>query len=264
MVKAALKVENLGFSYFKEHTIFSEVSLELEEGRILTILGANGAGKSTLLNCLAGLLRPKTGAIYLNGRNALGMSFREIATFIAYVPQIQNPTYSYPVREYVVMGRTPYIGAFAMPRKADYEMAEKALARFNLTHLMEKPYTEISSGERQMAAIARAITQEPKIIMLDEPTAHLDYGNQMRAIKLIRSLAEEGYAVIFTTHVPDHPLFLCGEVSVFQDGNKGNDGKTVAVGEADSILTDEALSALYSAPVKTVRVGDGRRICYTQ
>jgi len=260
VVNAALKVENLSFNYFKGPLIFSEVGFELREGRILTILGANGAGKSTLLNCVAGLLRQKTGVISLGGRNVTGMSFREIAAFIGYVPQIHNPGYSYPVREYVVMGRTPYIRAFSLPKKADYEMAEKALARLNLLHLIEKPYTDISGGERQMVAIARAIAQEPKIIMLDEPTAHLDYGNQMRTIKLIRSLAEEGYAVIFTTHVPDHPLFLGGDVAVFKEGKNG---KTVAVGEADSVLTDEALSALYNAPVKTVHV-DGRRICYTQ
>ena len=261
MVTAALKVEHLSFSYVnKGPIIFRDVGFELKEGRILTILGANGAGKSTLLNCIAGLLRQNTGTIYLGGRCATEMSFRDIATFIGYVPQIQNPAYAYPVREYVVMGRTPYLGTFAQPGEKDYEMAEKALARMNALHLIEKPYTEISGGERQMVTIARAITQEPKIMMLDEPTAHLDYGNQMRTIKLIRSLAEEGYAVILTTHIPDHPLFLGGDVAVFTDGKEG---KTVAVGEADSILTDEALSALYSAPVKTVRV-DGRRICYTQ
>ena len=260
MVNTVLEVENLSFSYFKEHLVFSEVGFKLKQGCILTILGANGAGKSTLMNCIAGMLRQKTGSIYLDGKDVTDMTFRDIATFIAYVPQIQNPTYAYPVREYVVMGRTPYIGAFALPKKADYDMAENALARLNLLHLMEKPYTEISGGERQMVTIARAITQEPRIIMLDEPTAHLDYGNQMRTIKLIRTLSEEGYAVIFTTHVPDHPLFLGGDVAVFTDGKNGN---TVVVGEADSVLTDEMLSELYNAPVKTVRV-DGRRICYTQ
>jgi len=158
------------------------------------------------------------------------------------------------------MGRTPYIGPFTMPKKADYEKAEKALDRLNLSHLREKPYTEISGGERHMVTIARAIAQAPKIIMLDEPTAHLDYGNQMRTIKLIDSLAQEGYAVIFTTHVPDHPLFLGGDVAVFTEENNG---KRVAVGEADSVLTDESLSALYNVPVKTVRV-NGRRICYAQ
>jgi len=259
-LNAVLKVENLSFNYFKGPLVFSNVGFELCAGRVLTILGANGAGKSTLLNCIAGLLRQKTGAIYLDGRNIADMSFREIATFIGYVPQIHNPAYAYPVREYIVMGRTPYLGAFASPKAADYEIAEKALARLNMLHILEKPYTEISGGERQLATIARAIAQEPKIIMLDEPTTHLDYGNQMRTVRLIRSLAEEGYAVIFTTHVPDHPLFLCGDVAVFTAESAG---KTVAFGEADSILTDDALTALYSIPVKTVCVDDdSRRICY--
>ena len=258
-MNAVLKVENLSFNYFKGPLVFSDVGFELYPGRVLTILGANGAGKSTLLNCIAGLLRQKTGTIRLNGRNIAEMSFKEIATFIGYVPQIHNPAYAYPVREYVVMGRTPYLGAFALPKAADYEIAEKALARLNISHIMEKPYTEISGGERQLATIARAIAQEPKIIMLDEPTAHLDYGNQMRTVRLIRSLADEGYAVIFTTHVPDHPLFLCGDVAMFTAGTAI---KTVDVGSADSILTDETLTALYNISVKTVRVDDSRRICY--
>jgi len=260
VVNAVLKVENLSFNYFRGPLIFSGVGFELNAGRILTILGANGAGKSTLLNCIVGLLRQKTGNIYLGGRSAAEMSLREIATLIGYVPQVHYPAYAYPVREYVVMGRTPYIGTFSTPKAADYEIAEKALARLNMSHILEKPYTEISGGERQLAVIARAIAQEPRIIMLDEPTAHLDFGNQMRTVKLIRSLAEEGYAVIFTTHVPDHPLFLGGDVAMFTEGKEG---KTVVVGDADSILTEETLSALYNVHVKTVRV-NGRRICYAQ
>jgi iron complex transport system ATP-binding protein len=257
VVNAVLKVADLGFNYFKGPTIFSGVGFELRAGGVLTILGANGAGKSTLLNCIAGLARPKAGAVYLGGRDSAEMSFREVATFIGYVPQTHNPAYAYPVREYVVMGRTPYIGAFGSPRAGDYAVAEDALARLGVAHIMDKPYTEISGGERQLATIARAIAQEPKILLLDEPTAHLDYGNQMRAIRLIRSLAEEGYAVVLTTHVPDHPLFLGGEVAVFTRD------KAVVVGAAEAVLTDELLTSLYGVPVKTVHV-DGRRVCYAQ
>ena len=251
-----LKVENLSFSYPRGPAIFKQVGFELQAGHILSILGANGAGKSTLLNCIAGLLPPKTGTIQLGNQNAAEMSLRDVATYIGYVPQIHNPAYAYTVREFVVMGRTPYLHSFASPGKADYEIAEQAVARLNITHLLNKAYTEISGGERQLAIIAQALAQQPKILMLDEPTAHLDYGNQMRTIRLIRSLAEEGYAVIFTTHVPDHSLFLGGDVAVFN-------GKTIVIGEATAILTSKILSELYGISVKTMDI-NGRRICYAE
>ena len=255
-MSAVLKVQDLSFNYPRGPLIFSKVGFELQAGCVLSILGANGTGKSTLLNCIAGMLRQNTGTIHLEDRNVAGMSLRDIATHIGYVPQIHNPTYAYTVREFVVMGRTPYLRAFASPRKADYEIAEQAIARMNITHLLDKAYTEISGGERQLATIAQAIAQQPKILMLDEPTAHLDYGNQMRTMRLIRSLAEEGYSIIFTTHIPDHPLFLGGDVAVF---NK----KTITVGNATDILTSAALSELYDISVKTTEV-NGRRICYAE
>ena len=255
-MNSVLKVKDLSFNYPRGPLIFSNVGFELQAGRVLSVLGANGTGKSTLLNCIAGLLRQNTGTIHLEDKNITEMSLRDIATSIGYVPQIHNPAYAYTVREFVVMGRTPYLRAFSSPRKIDYEIAEQAVTRLNITHLLEKAYTEISGGERQLATIAQAIAQQPKILMLDEPTAHLDYGNQMRTIQLIRSLAEEGYAVIFTTHIPDHPLFLGGDVAVF---NK----KTITVGEAADILTGESLSELYNISVKTTEI-NGRRLCYAE
>ena len=126
------------------------------------------------------------------------MNLREVARVIGYVPQIHTPAYAFTVREFAVMGRTPYIGAFTVPGVEDYRIADEALERMGIAHLRDKPYTEISGGERQQVTIARVIAQKPQLILLDEPTAHLDYGNQHRVVQMARQLAAEGYALIMT------------------------------------------------------------------
>jgi iron complex transport system ATP-binding protein len=235
--------------------IFSGVEFELRSGEVLTVLGTNGAGKSTLLNCIAGLLVPFSGDICFNGKKQTAMSYREIAKIAGYVPQIHNPTFAYTVLEYVVMGRTPYIGAFASPKPADYAIAEEAIARMRIAHLADKSCTEISGGERQLAAIARTVAQEAKLIILDEPTSHLDFGNQMKTVKLIKQLADEGYAVILTTHVPDHPVYLGGRVAIFENS-------AVTVGKVDDLISEERLSRLYGIPLKLAYTEEvARPIC---
>jgi len=166
------------------------------------------------------------------------------------------PAYAYTVREFVVMGRTPYIGSFATPKAADYKIADEALERMKITHLREKPYTEISGGERQQVLLARVIAQKPRLILLDEPTAHLDYGNQYRVVQMIRQLAEEGYALIMTTHNPEHAIILNGKVAIL------NCKGVLGVGHAAETLSAETLSKLYGLSIKTVYNGDaGRNVC---
>ena len=186
-----LEVSNLGFHYHNSRTIFREVSFSVDKGEVLSILGPNGSGKSTLLNCIANLYKPVSGQILLNGKPVSRMNLRDVARVIGYVPQIHTPAYAFTVREFAVMGRTPYIGAFTTPSAEDYRIADEALERMGITHLRDKPYTEISGGERQQVTIARVIAQQPQLILLDEPTAHLDYGNQHRVVQMIRKLAAE-------------------------------------------------------------------------
>lgn len=251
-----LEVDRLSFHYAGGRTIFHDVSFSLDRGEVLSILGANGAGKSTLLNCVANLYRPDSGQVLLDGRPASSMSMAEVARIVGYVPQAHIPTYAYTVREFTVMGRTPYIGAFAAPSREDYRIADEALERMGISHLRDKAYTEISGGERQQAAIARALTQQPKLILLDEPTAHLDYGNQYRAVQMIKELAQEGYTLLMTTHDPDHAIILGGKAAILdRDGALG-------VGRAEDILTEETLTRLYGLRVKTRYDEDaGRNIC---
>lgn len=223
---------------------------------MLSILGTNGAGKSTLLNCVGNLYRPASGQILLDGRPMSAMSMSEVARIIGYVPQNHAASYAYTVREFTVMGRTPYIGAFSTPSKEDYRIADEALERMHISHLRDKAYTEISGGERQQVAIARAMTQQPKIILLDEPTAHLDYGNQYRVVQMVRELAQEGYALLMTTHNPDHAIILDGKVAILDRNG------VLGVGQAADTLTADTLTQLYGLKVKTHYDEDaGRNIC---
>ncbi len=251
-----LETDNLSFHYHNGRLIFHSVSFNVGKGEVLSILGPNGSGKSTLLNCLANLYKPITGEILLNGQPMSKMGLRDVACMVGYVPQIHMPTYAFTVREFAVMGRTPYIGAFATPSRDDYRIADEALERIGVAHLRDKPYTEISGGERQQVTLARVIAQQPQLVLLDEPTAHLDYGNQHRVIQMIRQLAEEGYALIMTTHNPEHAIILDGKVAILN--RKG----VLSIGQAAETLNAETLSDLYELSIKTIYDEDAKRkIC---
>ena len=252
-----LEVKGLAFSYHKgDRQIFHDVDISLGAGEVLTILGPNGAGKSTLLNCLANLLKPTKGKILLNGKSHEEMSLREVARILGYVPQNHAATYSYRVRDFVVMGRAPYLGIFEQPRKKDYEIADQIIRELGIEKYADKPYTQISGGERQQAMIARAIAQEPKIIMFDEPTNHLDFGNQMKTVMKIRDLASRGYAVIMTTHMPNHAIMLQGKTAIL------NRSGELLCGRTDEIITERNLRDIYQVDVSVVDVAEaGGRIC---
>lgn len=241
-----LQVENLKFAYPGQKKLFEHINLSVGKGQIFSILGANGAGKSTLLSCIANLLTPAEGTVKLNGKPADSLPLPEIAKVIGYVPQNHNPAYGYLVKDYAVMGRAPYLGTFQQPGKKEYDKVYEVLEEFDILHLAEKPYTELSGGERQKVSIARAVIQEPQLIMLDEPANHLDYGNQLRMIKQIKKLADKGFAVIITSHMPDHVLLLGGNAGILH-----NDG-TLTSGRAEEMITEESMRELYQIDVRLV------------
>lgn len=254
-----LSVEHLRYHYpGTARTIFQNVSFSIEKGSMVSILGPNGAGKSTLLNCMAGLFEPDEGKVCIDGNSLKILGARETARRIGYVPQNHYPVYDFTVLEFVVMGRTPYIGTFASPRSEDYEKAKEALALVGAEYLSDQLYTRISGGERQLAMIARAITQDPDFIFLDEPTAHLDFGNQMKAVRMIQGLADQGYGVIMTTHNPDQVLYTGGKAALLQ--REGN----LLFGDSEEIMKQETLTELYREPVYVFYSQTmGRRICLT-
>lgn len=252
-------VRHIAFSYPNSKQVFQDVSFSLEPGQVLSIIGPNGAGKSTLLGCLVGQLPPTSGQILADGTSLHTMARQDIARFIGYVPQDQSSVYAYDVRTFVVMGRTPYISTFRMPSREDYRLADEAIAAMGITHLAHRPCTEISGGERQQAAIARVVVQQPRIIVLDEPTSALDFGNQMRALNMVQTLSRQGYAVIMTTHNPDHAILVGGLVAALdQTGH-------LRVGSAEDMIQSSHLSQMYRVDIRVPYVEEvGRNACLTR
>lgn len=254
MEKPLLEVKNLAFRYARDVNVFSEVSFTVGKGEVFTLLGPNGAGKSTLLNCIAGLAAPSEGYVMVNGHPIDTYSPRTLAQHIGYVRQHISVTYGYSVREYLVMGAAPRIGMFSTPKPEDYERVEQAIGDLSLQKLANRAVSELSGGERQRVAIARAIVQNPEIILFDEPTSALDYGNQIRVMRTMKQLTERGYTVIMTTHNPDQPILLGGQVAML------NADGTLAVGDAETTLTSDRLSELYGTDLHLVYVDEVDRV----
>lgn len=247
----SLAADALAYGY-RERLIGSDVALSLARGEVLALLGPNGSGKTTLLKTLLGLLPPQGGSLTLDRRPVASLSPPERARALGYVPQAHAGTFAFTVLSVVLMGRSAHAGLFAAPSARDREVAHAMLERLGIERLAERPYTLISGGERQLVLIARALAQEPAYVILDEPTASLDFGNQGRVMSEIRRLAAEGLGVLFTTHDPNQALRHADRVMMIRDG------QALASGPARELLTPERLQQLYGVPVETVTDGDGR------
>lgn len=238
---------------YSDRVVGRGLAVALATGEVLALLGPNGGGKTTLLKTLLGLLPPLAGEVRLADRPLAGYSSRERARLIAYVPQSHVTTFAFSVEDLVLMGRTAHTSLFSRPSAADRAAAAKALERCGIAHLRERPCTMISGGERQLALLARALAQEPQFVVLDEPTASLDFGNQGRVVHEIRALKAAGHGVLFTTHDPNHAMRAADRVYLLRDGKRLADGPTGA------ILDRGQLETLYGAPVELVTDGnDGR------
>ena len=238
-----VEVKKLSFSYGTQR-VLRELSFCVPDASLVAVLGPNGAGKSTLFRCMLGLLHPDSGAILLDGRNLNSLSRRELARYAAYVPQSVAPTFSYTVLESVLMGTTGSLGLLESPGKAEATHAAAALALLGIENLSHRRIDQISGGERQLVLLARALAQDGKLLVMDEPTANLDYGNQQRVLQSIVRLSGQGYTVLLSTHHPEHALRYSSHVLALQDG------KLAAFGRTDEVLTAELVEALYRFPVQ--------------
>ena len=253
-----LEARELAFGY-RRHPVGRAVSLTLGTGEIMCLLGPNGGGKTTLFRTLLGLIPKQGGQVLLDGAELGALPRREVAKRIAYVPQAHTGYFPFIVRDVVLMGRTAHLAPFAGPSRRDRELADEAIERLGLGRLADAVYTQISGGERQLTLVARALAQASPLLVMDEPTASLDFGNQARVLEQVVSLARSGIGVLLSTHDPDQAFQCADRVALLRSG------ELVAQGPPRDVLTAEWLHALYGVDVHVVDAplpdGGRRRVC---
>jgi iron complex transport system ATP-binding protein len=250
-----IQAENITFGYSKR-TIFHDVSFPIRKGEIVSLLGPNGCGKTTLLKILLGLFRPGNGGkVLFEGREISSINQKMLARSIAYVPQFHRASFAYRVLDVVLMGRMPHKSFFARYNKQDTEMAQSALEKLSIRHLEDRPYTEISGGERQLTLIARAMTQGAHSFIFDEPANGLDYGNQIKLLEELINLSREGYTFIKSTHFPDHALWVADRVVMLKEG------AIIANGRPDDTITSDNLFKLYGREVDVHALKENFKVC---
>jgi iron complex transport system ATP-binding protein len=243
---------------YHHRPILQDFSLTVQAGTVTALLGPNGSGKSTLLKLLLGILRPNAGRVLFQGRDLAAYSRRELAQRIAYLPQKHQACFAYTVADVVLMGRLPHAAFCAPFTREDRQLAEGNMERLGIRHLSRLPYTEISGGEQQLTLLARALTQGAAVFVMDEPEAALDYGNQIRLLEQVGSLAAEGHTFLFSTHSPEHALLIADRAILLRNGTIFRDGAP------QHVMDQETVSALYGVTIKLMECDDGQRICLPQ
>lgn len=248
-------VRNVSFSYGK-HEVLRNITFAADKGELVSVLGPNGVGKSTLFQCILGIAKGFTGTITIEGENVLRQDSRTLAKRIAYIPQSHYSAFHYSVLDMVLMGTTAQLSSFASPSKQQVEIAMWAMDKTGIANFAERDFMRISGGERQLVLIARALAQQSRVLIMDEPTANLDFGNQMRVLRQIRLLSEEGYTVIQSTHHPEQAYLFSNRILAMHDG------KLVAEGSPKDIVTAELMDRLYGIDVcvESLRE-DAIRVC---
>ena len=207
-----LEVENGCFGYPKQEEILTDINIKLEEGHILSVLGPNGIGKTTLLKCMIGLMPWSRGRSLLTGKDIRTLKSKEIWNMISYIPQTHGFSFSYTGLEMVMLGRSSHLGLFSQPGHREIEMAEAMMEKVGITRLADKDCNRMSGGELQMVLIARALINEPKLIILDEPETGLDFHNQILVLNMVEKLAhEENIGAIMNTHYPTNAMSSADE-----------------------------------------------------
>ncbi len=246
-----LEADHLSFSYRPGAEVLRDVSLSVEDGDVLFVLGANGSGKTTLLDCLGGARTPIAGTVRIDGRPLSEFSPRERAKRIGVVPQLHEPLFPFTVAQAVLMGRAPHLGPLARPGRADWEAVDAALGAVGIAALRDRPYTETSGGERQLVLVARGLAQGARCLLLDEPVAHLDPRHQHDLMAIVRGLREGGFSFVVTSHQPEHAVQYADRVLFLKDG------KVESAGAPDEAITEESLRRAYGMEFEIVRAPSG-------
>ena len=257
MTAPLLSFHQVRFGYNRNTSpVVDGLDLSLKEGRITAILGPNGAGKTTLLYLALGWLKPWAGMIGLSGKPIVSFSRKELGQQIALIPQSEHIPFEYTVLEYVLLGRAPYLPPLGMPSQADEKIAYEALEKVGIASLFDHSVLGISGGERQLVLAARALAQEPRLLLLDEPTSHLDLSNKYRLTQILKGLQESGTTILMTTHEPDLALAMSDEAILMEKGC------VLIAGPTSEVASGENLSRIYRVPVKIIPVEGKQQVAW--
>ena len=242
-----LKVDDLHCGYGKKEIVHG-VSFGVEAGEFVCIIGANGCGKTTLLKSVLGLITPFSGEVHMHDKDVHKLNEKERARMFAYIPQAHTPPFPFSTADVILMGRTPYIGRMSQIREEDRRVVWNAMTTLGIEGLAERTYTKLSGGQQQLILIARALAQQPELIIMDEPTASLDFGNQQTVLSRMRELSKAGTSVLMVTHDPHHAFYCANRVIVMGEGT------VIGNGDPHEVLTKECLQAIYNTDVDVVKV----------
>lgn len=248
-----LSVERVRAGYHGKTVLFN-VDLEFGSGETLCLLGPNGSGKTTLFKTILGLIIPTAGRVSVDGEDIHRWPRTRLARTFGYVPQAHTPPFAFRVRDVVLMARSVHAGRFSSPGAADILVADQALERLSILPLADEHYTELSGGQRQLVLIARALAQQAPVLVLDEPTANLDFANQMVVLRHVRELAASGFGILLTTHFPDFAFLCASRVALMKQG------RILATDKPEEILTQALLEQTYETPLRVVDAGEGMRV----
>ena len=238
-----ITVEDFSCGY-RKGIVLKDISFEVKTGEFVGLIGPNGSGKTTFIRAISGLLPPRKGFILLDEKAVGGMGRKELATKVAVVTQSQEATAPFSVEEFVLLGRVPHWGRFQLlETKRDVQMAEKVMALTGISRLRGRGMGELSGGERQLANLARALAQEPDLLLLDEPTAHLDIGHQVQIMHLLKKLNEEGLTIVAVLHDLNLASLYCKRLVLLHKG------RLQKVGQPQEVLTEKIINEVYETSI---------------
>jgi iron complex transport system ATP-binding protein len=249
-----VKFDRVSFRYpSAAQPVMTDFNLEIGSGTVTAILGPNGAGKTTMLNLILGWLKPQAGQIWLEQLTLNSYSRRALGQWMGLVPQSEHTPFEYSLLEFVLLGRAPHMAPLAMPGEEDLKIAADALHQVGLLSLRNRSILSLSGGERQLVLVARALAQQPRLLLLDEPTSHLDLSNKGRLVRLLRELSGKGVTILFTTHEADVASALATHLVLMKKG------QILKTGTLEDVFTSQDLTALYQLPVSVVDIA-GKRV----